>query len=102
MWRISLSAARGEQIPLGWIVGADGKQTLTATGDYPVQQLDITASLSLALTRPQEFKLNRLQRNGLRGSQETPSQIDAAGGRLWVALRTGSISPAVFWELVRA
>ena len=94
----------GEAINTGmtYTVGADGKQTLTATGDYPVQQLDITASLSLALTRPQEFKLYRLQRNGLRGSQETPSQIDAAGGRLWVALRTGSISPAVFWELVRA
>jgi LDH2 family malate/lactate/ureidoglycolate dehydrogenase len=29
--KISLSAARGEQIPLGWIVGADGKQTTDPT-----------------------------------------------------------------------
>lgn len=93
----------GEAINTGmtYTVGADGKQTLTAAGDYPVQQLDATAVLSLAITLPQAWTLYRLQRNGRRGSAETPTSIDASAGRLVVTLRTGTVQPACLWELVR-
>ena len=82
-------------------MGADGKQTLTAQGNYPVQQLDATATLSLGLTLPQAWTLYRLQRNGARGSAETPASIDASAGRLIVTLRTGVTQPSPLWELVR-
>lgn len=93
----------GEAINTGmtYTVGADGKQTLTAQGNYPVQQLDATATLSLGLTLPQTWRLFRLQRNGARGSAETPVSVDASAGRLIVTLRTGTVQPAVLWELVR-
>lgn len=79
----------------------NGIQTLTATGNYPVQQLDATATLSLGLTLPQAWTLYRLQRNGIRSSAETPVSADASGGRLIVTLRTGTVYPAVLWELMR-
>lgn len=93
----------GEAINTGmtYTVGADGKQTLTAQGNYPVQQLDATAALSLAITLPQAWTLYRLQRNGRRGSAETPTSIDASAGRLNITLRTGTVQPACLWELVR-
>lgn len=93
----------GEAINTGmtYTVGADGKQTLTATGNYPVQQLDATATLSLAVTHPQAWRMYRLNRDGSRGSAESPAQVDAAAARLIVTLRTGVIQPAVLWELVR-
>lgn len=93
----------GEAINTGmtYSVGSDGKQTLTAQGNYPVQQLDATATLSLAITLPQAWTLYRLQRNGRRGSAETPASVDASAGRLIVTLRTGTIQPACMWELVR-
>lgn len=93
----------GEAINTGmtYTVGADGKQTLTATGNYPVQQLDATATLSLAVTLPQAWRMYRLNRDGSRGSAESPAQVDAAAARLIVTLRTGVIQPAVLWELER-
>lgn len=93
----------GEAINTGmtYTVDANGKQTLTATGDYPVQQLDATAVLALALTRPQEWTLYRLQANGARGSAESITSIDAAAGKVNITLRTGTVQPSCQWELVR-
>ena len=93
----------GEAINTGmtYTVGADGKQTLTATGNYPVQQLDATATLSLGVTSPHAWSLYRLARNGNRMSREAPAEIDADAARLIVTLRTGTIQPACLWELVR-
>ena len=85
-----------------YTVDANGKQTLTATGDYPVQQLDATATLSLGVTLPQAWTLYRLQRNGQRSSAESPASVDASAARLVVTLRTGTIYPAVLWELEKA
>ena len=84
-----------------YTVGADGKQTLTAAGDYPVQQLDATATLSLGLTLPQAWRLYRLKRDGSRGSAESLTSIDASNGRINLTLRTGTIQPSPLWELVR-
>lgn len=94
----------GEAINTGmtYTVDANGKQTLTATGDYPVQQLDATATLSLGVTLPQAWTLYRLQRNGQRSSAESPASVDASAARLVVTLRTGTIYPAVLWELEKA
>lgn len=93
----------GEAINTGmtYTVGADGKQTLTAQGNYPVQQLDATAVLSLGLTSPQAWRMYRLQRDGQRGSGESLTQIDASAGRVIATLRTGTVQPACLWELVR-
>lgn len=84
-----------------YTVDGTGKQSLTATGDYPVEQLDITASLSLGLTLPQAWTLYRLKRNGERDSAESIVSIDASAGRVVVTLRTGTIRPSCEWELVR-
>lgn len=93
----------GEAINTGmtYTVGSDGKQTLTATGNYPVQQLDATATLSLGVTSPRAWSLYRLGRNGERMSRESPAEIDADAARLIITLRTGTIQPACLWELVR-
>lgn len=80
----------------------DGNRTeLVTAGDYPVQATDATAALTLTLTRPTEWKLYRLQRNGVRNSQETPVSANNAAGQLLLKLRTGTVQPAVMWELVR-
>lgn len=93
----------GEAINTGmtYTVDASGKQTLTATGEYPVQHLDATASLSLGIASPWAWSLYRLSRNGERASKESPVEIDADAARLLVTLRTGTIQPACLWELVR-
>lgn len=93
----------GEAINTGmtYTVGADGKQTLTATGDYPVQHRDITAELQLALTPTARGRLYRLKRNGERYMEEVAPAIDSGTGRLIVKLRTGVNYPACFFELVR-
>ena len=78
-----------------------GRTEIVTSGDYPVQVIDATAALTVALTKPQEFKLYRLLRNGSRGSQETPVSINAGTGQLLLKLRTGTIHPAVMWELTR-
>lgn len=70
-------------------------------GDYPVQTQDCTAGIALAVTRAQDFKLYRLQRNGRRNSGETPASINAATGALLLTLRTGTVYPSPFFELVR-
>lgn len=80
---------------------ADGKVTITATGTYPVQQIDATASLSLGVTLPQAWALYRLAFNGTRISRETPASADAGAGRLLLTLRTGTVQPTALWELVR-
>lgn len=93
----------GEAINTGmtYTVDGSGKQTLTATGDYPVQHLDATASLSLGIASPWSWSLYRLSRNGERASKESPVELDADAVRLLVTLRTGTIQPACLWELVR-
>ncbi|MCU7371571.1 hypothetical protein PEC18_12110 [Paucibacter sp. O1-1] len=93
----------GEAINTGMTLSVDGtgKQTITATGDYPVQHRDITAELSLALTPTKRGRLYRLQRNGNRYAEEAAPSIDSATGRLVVKLRTGTNYPACFFELVR-
>lgn len=80
---------------------SDGKQTLTAQGNYPVQQLDATAVIKLTLTLPQAWKLYRLARSGDQVAQESLTEIDADAGTVTVTLRTGSIRPAVLWEMAR-
>lgn len=75
--------------------------TLTSFGDYPILTTDVTAAIAVALTSPQDFALYRLNRDGTRSSRETPTSIDAGAGTLLIALRTGSISPSIFFELVR-
>jgi len=77
------------------------RKVINTSGDYPIEATDATAQLSLALTRPTEWKLYRLQRNGTRTSAETPVSVDATTGRLIVKLRTGTTQPSVLWELVR-
>lgn len=77
------------------------RQTLSVVGTYPAKQNDASAVLALALTRPQEWTLYRLQRNGARGSAESITSIDAAAGRVNVTLRTGTIQPTCVWELIR-
>lgn len=81
------------------------RRTLSASagsgGEYPVQTQDCTASISLLLTRAQEFKLYRLQRDGRRNVGETPTSINAATGALLLSLRTGVVYPSPFFELVR-
>lgn len=81
------------------------RRTLSASagsgGEYPVQTQDCTASISLMLTRAQEFKLYRLQRDGRRNVGETPTSINAATGALLLSLRTGVVYPSPFFELVR-
>lgn len=81
------------------------RRTLSASagsgGDYPVQTQDCTATIALALTRPQDFAAYRLYRSGRRGSRETPTSINAATGQLLLALRTGTVQPSPFFELVR-
>lgn len=98
-----LIAICGEAINTGmtYSVDANGKQTLTATGDYPVQHRDITAALTLALTGQRRARVYRLQRNGDRYREEAAPILDAATGRLLVNLRTGTNYPACFFELVR-
>lgn len=92
----------GEAINTGMTYSvANGVQTLTATGDYPVQHLDATATLSLGVALPQAWTLYRLQRNGQRSSAESAASVDAGAARLVVTLRTGTVYPAVMWELVR-
>lgn len=75
--------------------------TAGAGGDYPIQTQDCTASVSLALTRAQEFKVYRLERSGRRNVAETPASINAATGSLLLTLRTGVVYPSPFFELVR-
>lgn len=77
------------------------RRTIVSMGDYPTQQLDATAVVSLGVSLPQAWKMYRLQRNGQRGSAEAPTSIDASTARLIVTLRTGTIQPACLWELVR-
>ena len=93
----------GQAINTGMTYTTDsaGKDTITATGTYPVQQIDATASLSLGLTLPQAWRLYRLAFNGSRSSQETPTSVDAGSTRLLVTLRTGVVQPTCLWELVR-
>lgn len=76
--------------------------TAGAGGEYPVQTQDCTAQISLALTRAQDFRLYRLQRNGRRNVGETPTSINASTGALAMTLRTGSVYPSPFFELVRS
>lgn len=94
----------GEAINTGmtYTVGADGKQTLTAEGNYPVQQLDVTAGLSLAVTGPmQAWSLYRLRRNGQRECRESLASVDAGASTLLLSLRTGSVYPSVLFELTK-
>lgn len=77
------------------------RKTIVSMGDYPVKQLDATATLSLGLTLPQAWALYRLKRDGTRGSAESLTSVDASAGRINLTLRTGKIQPACVWELVR-
>lgn len=77
------------------------RRTIVSMGDYPTQQLDATAVVSLGVSLPQAWKMYRLQRNGGRASAESPTSIDASAARLIVTLRTGTVQPACLWELVR-
>lgn len=77
------------------------RKTISATGDYPVKQLDATAALAIGVTLPQAWTLYRLKRDGSRGSAETLTSIDATNARINLTLRTGTIQPACLWELVR-
>jgi len=76
-------------------------QTLTAVGTYPIQLDDVTAVVSLTVARAQEMSLYRLGLDGMRETRETPTEINAGAGSLSLTLRTGQVSPAIFWELIR-
>lgn len=77
------------------------RATCTNFGAYPIQMDDCTADLSIVVTAPQTWALYRLRRNGVRASRESPAEIDADAGSIRLALRSGSVQPAIFWELVR-
>jgi hypothetical protein len=84
----------------GDVLSGDGV-TLVTAGTQPIQFQDITVSLSLSLVSPRGWSLYRLAADGTRTSKETPTSINAATDRLNLTLRTGSIQPTVFFELVR-
>lgn len=77
------------------------RTTLSTAGDYPAQVTDCTADIALTVQNAQEFKLYRVGRDGVRVTQETPVSINAGTGQLLLKLRTGTIHPAVMWELTR-
>lgn len=102
--------AASSRLLLGMVGNADNtgqtfsdatRAVCTNFGAYPIQMTDCTADLTLTLTTPQTWSLYRLQRNGARASRETPIEIDADASGLRVALRSGSVQPAIFWELTR-
>jgi hypothetical protein len=73
----------------------------TNFGTYPITMTDCTASIRLTLARPTDWKLYRLGRNGRRTVRETPTVIDIDAGTMDISLRSGSVQPCVFWEMVR-
>lgn len=75
--------------------------TLTTAGTYPIQYQDNTLSFTLSVSNVLKFKLYRLQKNGLRSSEETPIEKDIDAGTLSVTLKTGQIYPTVFFELIQ-
>lgn len=81
------------------------RRTLSAMagsgGDYPIQTQDCTATIALTLTLPQTWKLYRLNRTGRRIFGETPQQVNAVTNQLILTLRTGTVNPTAFFELVR-
>ena len=77
------------------------RTTMTSTGDYPVQHTDATAQIFLTVASALQWRLYRLRRNGQRETRESQELYDATNGRLKLLLRTGTVYPAVFFELVR-
>lgn len=84
-----------------YTTAADGKITITATGTYPIQQVDARATLTLTVSKPDQWKLYRLARNGRRIGLETLAGVDVMAGTITVKLATGVNQPACDWELVR-
>jgi len=78
-----------------------GRSVLTAAGNYPIQMRDCTANITLTVANTREMQLYRLQRNGARSSRETPASINAVTGAITLNLRTGSIYPSIWFELIR-
>lgn len=75
--------------------------TMDTVGGYPIQLDDDTVGFTVNVTNPTTWRLYRLQADGTRSSQETPVSASVSAGTLTIQLRTGSIYPAVFFELIR-
>lgn len=102
--------ATSSRLLLGMVGNADNtgqtfsdatRAVCTNFGAYPIKMDDCTADLSITVTTPQEWKLYRLRRDGGRATRETPTEIDADASALRLSLRSGSVQPAIFWELAR-
>jgi len=78
-----------------------GRDVITAVGEYPIQIRDCTANITLTVANAREMQLFRLQRNGERSSRETPAAINAVTGAITLNLRTGSVYPSCWFELIR-
>lgn len=77
------------------------RNVMTAVGDYPVLMRDCTANISMTVANARELHLYRLQRNGQRSSRETPSSVNAVSGAIHLNLRTGTVYPSIWFELIR-
>jgi hypothetical protein len=104
-----LSIATSDHLLIG-LVGEDqntgttwdgNRDVMSAVGDYPIQITDCTANITLTVANAREMQLYRLQRNGSRSSRETPNSINAVTGEITLNLRTGSIYPSIWFELIR-
>jgi len=78
-----------------------GRSVMDVVGDYPIQIRDCTANITLTVANAREMQLYRLQRNGARATRETPTSINAVTGAITLNLRTGTIYPSCWFELIR-
>jgi hypothetical protein len=72
----------------------------TAHGVYPIQITDCTAQISVAVSKPWAWSMYRLDRTGARNSGETIAG-NVSAGTISATLRTGTVQPTTFFELVR-
>jgi len=103
------SIATSEHLLIG-LVGEDqntgstwdaNRDVISDVGNYPIQMRDCTANITLTVANARELQLYRLQRNGVRSSRETPASINAVTGEITLNLRTGSVYPSIWFELIR-
>jgi len=77
------------------------KITLNTSGSYPIEITDLILTFKLTVSNVLKFKLYRLQKDGLRSSEETPIEKDIDAGTITITIKTGQIYPSTFFELVQ-